>query len=321
MVGYPLAYYIVRHVKRQALRRLIYIVVVTPLFTSNIVRAFGWIVLLGRRGLVNDTLIGLALIDRPVPLLYGQFSIVLGLVYIMLPFMVLTVASVLQNIERSLEDAARDLGCTAWSAFCRVTFPLSLPGVIAGSLIVFTLSVSAYVTPSILSGGREIVMSMLIFQQYGAVLNFEFGAALSVSSSSRRWFWSRALSGGARSRRRGRACEGMRVDRVMERAGSVTPVWLFLAGGAVPCAAADHHHEHVLHDDRLSAVPAGRVYASVVRQVPGRRLLCGFPAAERRPGRELATVTAIALGMPVALVLTRSGFPAGRRSQRCFCRP
>ena len=152
LVGYPLAYYVVRNVKRQALRRLIYIVVVTPLFTSNIVRAFGWIVLLGRRGLVNDTLIGLALIDRPVPILYGQFSIVLGLVYIMLPFMVLTVASVLQNIERSVEDAARDLGCTAWSAFCRVTFPLSLPGVIAGSLIVFTLSVSAYVTPSILSG-------------------------------------------------------------------------------------------------------------------------------------------------------------------------
>ena len=179
LVGYPLAYYVVRNVKRQALRRLIYIVVVTPLFTSNIVRAFGWIVLLGRRGLVNDTMIGLALIDRPVPILYGQFSIVLGLVYIMLPFMVLTVASVLQNIDRSVEDAARDLGCTAWSAFCRVTFPLSLPGVIAGSLIVFTLSVSAYVTPSILSGGREMVMSMLIFQQYGAVLNFEFGAALS----------------------------------------------------------------------------------------------------------------------------------------------
>jgi putative spermidine/putrescine transport system permease protein len=119
-------------------------------------------------------------VERPVPLLYGQGSIVLGLAYIMLPFMVLTIASVLQNIDRLLEDAARDLGCTAWSAFWRVTFPLSLPGVVAGSLIVFTLSVSAYVTPSILSGGREIVMSMLIFQQYGAVLNFEFGSTLSV---------------------------------------------------------------------------------------------------------------------------------------------
>jgi len=180
IVGYHLAYFILRVVRRRALRRLIYIVVVTPLFTSNIVRSFGWIVLLGRRGLINQTLVGLGIVETPVALLYGEFSIVLGLSYIMLPFMVLTVASVLQNIDRSLEDAARDLGSGAWSAFWRVTFPLSLPGVIAGSLIVFTLSVSAYVTPSILSGGRQTVMSMLIYQQYGALLNFPFGAALSV---------------------------------------------------------------------------------------------------------------------------------------------
>jgi putative spermidine/putrescine transport system permease protein len=180
VVGYPLAYFIVRVVRRRAVRRLIYIIVVTPLFTSNIVRSFGWIVLLGRRGLVNQAIVGMGLSEAPVPLLYGELSTVIGLSYIMLPFMVLTIASVLQNIERSLEDAARDLGAGAWTAFARVTFPLSLPGVIAGSLIVFTLSVSAYVTPSILSGGRLTVMPMLIFQQYGAILNFPFGAALSV---------------------------------------------------------------------------------------------------------------------------------------------
>jgi putative spermidine/putrescine transport system permease protein len=180
VVGYPLAYFIVRVVSNRAIRRLIYVIVVTPLFTSNIVRSFGWIVLLGRRGLVNQAIVGLGISETPLPLLYGEFSIVLGLSYIMLPLMVLTIASVLQNIDRSLEDAARDLGAGAWTAFAKVTFPLSLPGVIAGSLIVFTLSVSAYVTPSILSGGRQQVMPMLIFQQYGAVLNFPFGAALSV---------------------------------------------------------------------------------------------------------------------------------------------
>jgi len=180
LIGYPLAYYIVRHVKSRLIRSLLYIVVVTPLFTSNIVRAFGWMVLLGRRGLVNDVLIATGAIGSPLPLLYGQTSIVIGLTYIMAPFMVLTVASVLQNIDRSLDDAARDLGAGAWTTFWRVTFPLSLPGVVAGSLIVFTLSVSAYVTPSILSGGRQNVTSMLIFQQYGAILNFQFGAALSV---------------------------------------------------------------------------------------------------------------------------------------------
>jgi len=180
LIGYPLAYYIVRHVKSRLIRSLLYIVVVTPLFTSNIVRAFGWMVLLGRRGLVNDVLIATGAIGSPLPLLYGQTSIVIGLTYIMAPFMVLTVASVLQNIDRSLDDAARDLGAGAWTTFWRVTFPLSLPGVVAGSLIVFTLSVSAYVTPSILSGGRQNVTSMLIFQQYGAILNFQLGAALSV---------------------------------------------------------------------------------------------------------------------------------------------
>ena len=180
LIGYPLAYYIVRNVRSRLVRSVIYIIVVTPLFTSNIVRAFAWMVLLGRRGLVNDILVATGMTDRPLALLYGQSSIVIGLTYIMTPFMVLTVASVLQNIDRSLDDAARDLGAGAWSAFWRVTFPLSLPGVVAGSLIVFTLSVSAYVTPSILSGGRENVTSMLIFQQYGAVLNFQFGAALSV---------------------------------------------------------------------------------------------------------------------------------------------
>jgi len=180
LIGYPVAYFIVRNVRSRFVRSLLYIVVVTPLFTSNIVRAFGWMVLLGRRGLVNDMLQTAGVTDQPVSMLYGQSSIVIGLTYIMAPFMVLTVASVLQNIDRSLDYAARDLGAGAWSTFWRVTFPLSRPGVIAGALIVFTLSVSAYVTPSILSGGRQNVTSMLIFQQYGAILNFQFGAALAV---------------------------------------------------------------------------------------------------------------------------------------------
>jgi putative spermidine/putrescine transport system permease protein len=180
LIGYPLAYFIVRHVRSKLIRSLLYVIVITPLFTSNIVRAFGWMVLLGRRGLVNDTLRSIGLIDTPLPLLYGQTSIVIGLVYIMAPFMVLTIAAVLQNIDRSLDEASRDLGAGAWATFTKVTLPLSLPGVIAGSLIVFTLSVSAYVTPSILSGGRQNVTSMLIFQQYGTILNFSFGAALSI---------------------------------------------------------------------------------------------------------------------------------------------
>lgn len=181
LIGYPLAYYITRIVSNGWVRRLLYVVVITPLFTSNIVRSFGWMILLGRGGLVNETLVGIGLTDHPLQLLNNEFSIIIGMTYIMVPFMVLTIAAVLQSIDRSLEYAALDLGATKFLTFSKITFPLSLPGVVAGSLIVFTLSVSAYVTPSVLSGGKKMVMSMLIFQQYGTIFDFRFGATLAVA--------------------------------------------------------------------------------------------------------------------------------------------
>lgn len=181
IIGYPLAYVMTRVIQRRWLRRLMYVIVITPLFTSNIVRSFGWMILLGRRGLINEGLLFVGVIDRPLMLLNNEFAIVVGMAYIMTPFMVLTIAAVLQNIDSSLEHAARDLGANPLTTFCQITFPLSLPGVVAGALIVFTLSVSAYVTPSILSGGKKTVMSMLIYQQYAALFDFHFGAALAVA--------------------------------------------------------------------------------------------------------------------------------------------
>jgi putative spermidine/putrescine transport system permease protein len=180
IAGYPLAYFTIFHVRSSWLRRFIYVILVTPLFTSNVVRAFGWIILLGRRGMVNNSLMASGLIGAPLELLYNKFSIIIGLGYILLPLMVLTICSVLQNVDRNLVEAARDLGARPALAFLAVTFPLSLPGVVAGSVMVFALSVSAYVIPSILSGGREIVMSMLIFQQYTATFRPDIGATLSV---------------------------------------------------------------------------------------------------------------------------------------------
>lgn len=181
LLGYPLAYFMAFRVRNRWLKRLLYIIVVVPLFTSNVVRAFSWIILLGRNGFVNDLLLWLRLTDEPLPLLFNKVSIVIGLSYIMLPFMVLSVAAILQNIDIRLKDAARDLGAGPWTAFVKVTLPLSMPGVVSGAIMVFTLCVSAYVTPSILSGGREVVMSMLVFQQYATVLNYSFGATLAVA--------------------------------------------------------------------------------------------------------------------------------------------
>jgi len=180
VMGYALAYYITFQVKSRLVRRVIYIVVVTPLFTSVIVRSFAWIVMLGRQGLVNQALQATGIVSSPLSLVYSKTGVVMGLSYVLLPFMVLTVSSILQNLNRSLLEAARDLGAGPLVAFLKVTFPLSLPGVVAGSLMVFTLTVSAYVTPSVMSGGRFNVMSMLIFQQYMVLFDYNFGAALAI---------------------------------------------------------------------------------------------------------------------------------------------
>lgn len=180
ILGYTLSYYMNFHLKSPMVRRAIYIIVVLPLFTSNIVRSFGWIVLLGRDGLINDSLRFAGITDGPLQLLYTSGSIIVALSYVMLPFMVLTVNSIFQNINPSVIEASRDLGAGPIVTFLKVTFPLSLPGVVAGSLIVFTLSVSAYVTPSIMSGGRVAVMPILIYDYYMAELDFSMGATLAV---------------------------------------------------------------------------------------------------------------------------------------------
>jgi putative spermidine/putrescine transport system permease protein len=136
--------------------------------------------MLGRQGIVNQTLQATGIVSSPLSLVYSKAGVVIGLSYVLLPFMVLTVSSILQNLNRSLLEAARDLGAGPVMAFLKVTFPLSLPGVIAGSLMVFTLTVSAYVTPSVMSGGRFNVMAMLIYQQYMVLFDYNFGAALGI---------------------------------------------------------------------------------------------------------------------------------------------
>jgi putative spermidine/putrescine transport system permease protein len=180
VLGYALAYYIVFHLRNRIIRRIVYAILITPLFTSAIVLSFGWILMLGPAGAVNHWLRQFGLIDRPLDLLYTWTGIAIALTYVMLPLMVLAVSSVLQNIDRTLLDASADLGGGPWATFVSVTFPLSLPGITTGSLIVFALSVSAYVVPSTMSGGRHLVISMLIYQQYMVVFDFGFGAALSV---------------------------------------------------------------------------------------------------------------------------------------------
>lgn len=181
LLGYPLAYYLVRTVDRPLFRRTFVVLLILPLFTSNIVRSFGWIVLLGRKGLINEVLLTTGVIDAPMRLLGTETGILIGLAYIHLPFIVLTVGNAIGKLDGTLENAARDLGAGKAVTFFTITFPLCLPGLVAGAIMVFTLSVSAYVTPALLGGGKITMFSMLIFQQYSSVFDFHYGGALSCT--------------------------------------------------------------------------------------------------------------------------------------------
>jgi putative spermidine/putrescine transport system permease protein len=181
VMGYVIAWTMAMHIKSPWLRRLAYVIIILPLFTSNVVRSFGFMIILGRKGVLNETLLSLGILDAPLRLLYTELSVVIGLAYISLPFVVLALIASLQSIGPELLQAASDLGARPFAAFRTVVLPLTLPGILGGSVLAFTLCVSAYVTPSVMFGGRGAVMSMMIYEQYMSTMNYGMGAALAVA--------------------------------------------------------------------------------------------------------------------------------------------
>ena len=179
LIGYPLAHLMARMHSRVG-HALLLMAVVAPLLTGIVVRTFAWMTLLGDRGVINITAQSLGLTEKPWPLMYNEFGVILGLVHIYVPFMVLTLVGVIGRIDRALEDAARGLGASRFRAFLEVTLPLSLPGILAGSLLVFALAISAYVTPVLLGGNNVLTLPMLIYQQVSASFNLGFAGALGV---------------------------------------------------------------------------------------------------------------------------------------------
>lgn len=153
---------------------------VMPLLISIVVSAYGWSVLLGRKGLINETLIGLGLINQPFKLMHSDLGIVLGLTHILLPFMVLSVLAALERIPRSLLEAASTLGAGRWRAHLLITLPLARAGLRSGVLLVFTLSMCAFVTPAVLGGNGTPVFPMVIYEQFSASFQWAYGAALSI---------------------------------------------------------------------------------------------------------------------------------------------
>src|SRR5262249_50756504 len=150
LIGYPVALFLAR--TRSRWRSWLTLMVVFPLMLNLVVRTFGWIALLAQNGLVNQALQAVGLVDGPVKLLFNFTRLMIGLTHIFLPFMILVLIGAIQNIPRDVEDAARVLGASWGGAFVRVTLPLSAPGIVSGSILVFVLAISALVTSRLLGG-------------------------------------------------------------------------------------------------------------------------------------------------------------------------
>lgn len=178
VLGYPVAYFLAR--SGSYFVPLATAVVVIPLFVSVVVRSFGWLVLLGREGTINNLLVAMGVVSEPVQLLYTEGAVAMGLVHILVPLMILPVASVLRGIDRSLDDAARSLGASNARVFLTVVLPLSLPGVAAGTTLVFAHVIAAFVLPALIGSDRVKLMATMIYQQVMVVGNVPLGAALGV---------------------------------------------------------------------------------------------------------------------------------------------
>lgn len=154
--------------------------ILLPFWTSVLVRTYGWMVLLGRNGLINRMLTDLGWIDAPLPLLNNMIGVLIGMTHVLLPYMVFPLYAVMRRIDPNLLAAARGLGASGWHVFLRVYLPLTLPGVLAGTTLVFVLAIGFFITPALLGGGKVHMMAVLIEQQVRMFLNWGFAGALSA---------------------------------------------------------------------------------------------------------------------------------------------
>jgi len=176
-LGYPLAWYIAR--QSASMKKFLLVLLIVPFWTNFLVRTYAWIFILRTEGLLNNTLMSLGLISSPLEILFTETAVIIGLVYTYLPFMVLPVYVSIEKLDRALFDACRDLGASSWQAFRNIMLPLTRPGIISGSILVFVPCLGAFITPDLLGGARSLMMGNLIQIQFLAARDWPFGAALS----------------------------------------------------------------------------------------------------------------------------------------------
>lgn len=178
LVGYPLAYYIARSPARQ--RSLLLFLILVPFWTNFVIRIYAWIMILRGGGLLDTFLQWTGIASEPLGLLYTPTAVMIGMVYEFLPFMVLPLYTSLEKIEAALLEAAADLGAPPWRAFLRVTLPLSVPGMIAGTILVFIPAMGMFVLPDLMGGAKTLLIGNVIRNQFLTARDWPFGAAASM---------------------------------------------------------------------------------------------------------------------------------------------
>jgi putative spermidine/putrescine transport system permease protein len=179
LIGYPIAYYLTTATGVGV--TIVVLSIVLPYFTSIIVRTFSWMVLLGEHGLVNDILLATGLISAPLSLMYNRLGVLIGMSYVLLPYMVLTLYAAMRAIDPSLLRAAAGLGASGFYTFRRVYFPLSLHGVLSGALIVYILSIGFFITPALMGGQHDIMIAMLIDRALEVAVDWPSAALMSLT--------------------------------------------------------------------------------------------------------------------------------------------
>lgn len=176
VLGFPLAYVVARTQSRY--KHLLIIAIVLPLFVGNSVRAAGWMVVFGNKGFFNASLMGLGILSKPLEIMFTEKAVIIGIIAVNLPFMVLSLQSVIESIDRAVEEAAFSLGAPPITMFRRVLWPLALPGILAGTILCFILAMNAYATPFLLGGPLFKMMAPVIYNEFTQKTNWPFGGAI-----------------------------------------------------------------------------------------------------------------------------------------------
>jgi len=177
LFGYPAAYFIYKAPAKYQIALLF--LVMLPFWSNYLIRTYAWMVLLNNQGLINTILINLSIIREPLNILYTEFSVIIGLIYNYLPFVILSIYSSISKLDHNLIEASKDLGGNSIKTFFLITLPLTLPGVAAGFIFVFVLSIGNFITPDLLGGGKFLMIGNLIYDQFLSARDWPFGASLS----------------------------------------------------------------------------------------------------------------------------------------------